>query len=119
MKKERFWKNVIATPFVWMMLPPILFADIVLELYHHICFPLYGKPLVERRAYIKIFDRTRLQHLSFLKKIACAYCGYANGWFRYAGAIAAETERYWCAIQHEKDARYIPGAHEKDFAPFE
>ncbi|MBI4117569.1 MAG: hypothetical protein HY453_00595 [Parcubacteria group bacterium] len=99
------------------MLIPTLFLDICMEIYHRICFPLYGLPYVKRSNYILI-DRHRLQYLTFLQKIGCAYCGYANGVYNYAVEIAARTEQYWCGIMHEKKKGFIPPKHHANFLPY-
>jgi len=46
------------------------------------------------------------------------YCGYANGVMQYWVAIAAETERYWCDIQHEKGDGFVSPQHHKDFSTY-
>lgn len=63
-------------------------------------------------------DRAKLPYLGVWGKLGCMYCGYVNGWLHYASAIAGETERYWCAIKHADDGRYIPPAHEAASAPY-
>ena len=89
--------------------------DVFLEIYHHICFALYDIPLVKRSDYIKI-DRHKLEYLSRLEKVNCAYCGYVNGLAGYFSAIASETEKYWCAIKHQEQAEFKEPEHHKDFA---
>ena len=98
---ERWPYNLISTPFILGMIIPVAFLDICLEIYHRISFPLYGIPYVNR-AYHIIVDRHKLGYLPLSLKIACAYCGYVNGVFSYATAVAAETEKYWCGIMHKK-----------------
>jgi hypothetical protein len=96
------------------MLPPLVLLDITLEIYHHIGFRLLGIPRVPRWDYIRI-DRHRLTYLTPAQKVFCAYCGYANGLLPYAAKIAAETEKYWCAIMHQvsdDDSFVIPAHHE-------
>jgi hypothetical protein len=78
-----------------------MILDLVLETYHQVGFRLYGLPLVNRSEYIKVFDRARLQYLNPVQKAGCMYCGYVNGFFRYAKVVAGETEKYWCGIMHE------------------
>jgi hypothetical protein len=97
-----------------MMIVPLVLLDISMEIYHRICFPLYGIDYVNRKEYIKI-DRHRLSYLTGLEKINCAYCGYANGLMHYASIIAGETERYWCSIKHEEDSNFLPPQHHNDF----
>lgn len=109
---------MLATPFLWLMLIPLVFLDIFLEIYHRICFPLYGIPYVARSHYIRITDRAKLPYLSWYEKINCAYCGYANGLLHYASVIAGKTESYWCAIAHLEARGYVATEHEKFFARY-
>ena len=64
--------------------------DLLLEIYHRICFLLYKLPYVKRSTYIKI-DRQKLSYLNWLEKLNCMYCSYANGLFHYASIIAAAS----------------------------
>ncbi len=114
---ERTLRHLLSAPFVYAVIFPLILLDMAVELYHQICFRLYKIPLVERSKYIKI-DRHKLKYLSFIEKINCAYCGYANGFFHYASVIAAETEKYWCSIKHQKDPNFIPPEHHKDFLKY-
>lgn len=99
------------------MIVPFVFLDICLEIYHRICFPIYGIPLVDRRKYIRI-DRHKLSYLKETEKVFCMYCGYANGLLHYATIIAAETEKYWCGIKHKSVAGFVSPSHHKDFLPY-
>jgi len=114
---ERFWQHLISTPFIYFMIVPLVILDICLEIHHQICFRLYKIPPIKRSRYIKI-DRYRLKYLTWYEKINCTYCGYANGLAQYFTAIAAETEKYWCSIKHEKDPNFIPPEHHKDFLEY-
>jgi hypothetical protein len=98
---------------------PIVILDIWGEIYHRICFRLYGIPLVQRSAYIQI-DRHKLKYLNFWQKWFCMYCGYANGVVHYWSEIAGQTEKYWCGIQHKKKAGFkAPDHHQRlDFADY-
>ncbi len=121
--KERGSKNpilryFIAGPLIWLMIIPVIILDISVEIYHHIAFPIYGIKRVKRSQYIRIMDREKLPYLSWSEKIACAYCGYVNGWFHYASTIAGKTENYFCAIAHLEKRGYIPSEHEKSFAKY-
>ncbi len=116
--KYRGLRNLISLPFIWIMLIPVVFTDISLEIYHRICFPLYGIPYVKRSHYIRMTDREKLPYLTWYEKINCAYCGYVNGWLHYASVIAGMTENYWCAIAHLEKRGYIPSEHEKSFAKY-
>ena len=122
MKKSKFnqhalWKHAVVTPFIWGMLIPVVFADICIEIYHRITFPLYGIPYVKRSQYIKM-DRQKLKYLDWSTKVGCAYCGYMNGWFHYATAISGQTEKYWCAIKHEQGKGFKNPPHQKNFIEY-
>lgn len=108
------FKHIVALPLVWMFLPLFLILDLLGELYHRICFPLYGLPYVQRRKYIRI-DRHKLKYLTLFQKASCAYCGYANGLLAYWVQLAAYTEKYWCGIMHQKGKGFVPPAHHAEF----
>jgi hypothetical protein len=112
-RKLRHW---LSFPFIWFMLFPVAILDFFMEIYHHICFPLYGIKLVKRNKYIKI-DRHKLSRLTFMQKLNCMYCGYVNGVMAYGVKIAGETEKYWCGIKHdvENDKEYIQPEHHNKF----
>lgn len=116
--RHRTLRHALSTPFIWGMIIPVFICDIAIEIYHRICFPLYGIPLVKRSQYIRITDRAKLPYLKWHEKMNCAYCGYMNGWFHYASTIAGRTENYWCAIAHLEERGYVPSAHEKSFAKY-
>jgi hypothetical protein len=107
---SRFIPHLISTPFIWAPLPFFLMLDIIVEIYHQICFPLYQLEKVKRSEYIQVFDRAKLQYLDPLEKLGCIYCGYANGLLLYVKEIAGRTEKYWCGIMHEKK----PGFKERE-----
>ncbi len=115
--KFKLARNLLAILLTWLIGIPILVLDIMLELYHHLVFPLCGIPLVKRSNYIRI-DRQKLSYLTFTDKIACAYCGYANGFAAYFVRIAGDTEKYWCAIKHSEGNGSVPQPHQKDFLPY-
>ncbi len=100
-------KHIISVPFIYSIIFPIIFIDISVTLYQHICFRLYGIPRVSRSKYL-IFDRQHLGYLNVLEKFNCLYCGYGNGVMAYVREIIARTEQYWCPIKH---ANRIIDAH--------
>lgn len=110
--------HILSFPFIWSVLMPLLFLDIVMEIYHRICFFLYGIPYVNRGQYIKVWDRTKLQYLPLIDKFNCAYCGYANGLMAYGAEIAARTEQYWCGVKHPHDPRFIAPSHQASFVEY-
>jgi hypothetical protein len=99
------------------MIVPLVLLDIFLELYHRIAFPILGIPTVPRRRYIKI-DRHLLPYLPAIVKLACVYCGYANGLLQYAARIAGDTERYFCPIKHQASAEFDQPPHHRHFAEY-
>jgi hypothetical protein len=108
---------IITSPFIYAVFLPVLLLDLFIEIYHHICFPAYGLPLVKRSDYI-VFDRAKLSYLTWYEKINCEYCGYVNGFLAYAVEIAAQTEKYWCGIRHQARMGFHEPAHEKNFLAY-
>ena len=53
-KYKRRSKHLISIPFIWLALFPAIVLDSVVELYHRVCFPLWGLPTVKRSDYIKM-----------------------------------------------------------------
>lgn len=101
------FKYLFSMPFIYGMLLPVFLLQIALEIYHQVCFRLYGIPLVDRKEYF-IYDRQLLPHLNWWEKINCIYCSYVNNCFRYWAEIGGRTERFWCPIKY---ARRINNAH--------
>lgn len=114
---KKMARHIVSIPFIYIMVVPLVMLDVALELYHHICFPLYGLPRKRRKEYIRL-DRERLPFLKWYEKLNCAYCSYANGLLHYATAIAGETERYWCPLKHESKDGFREPAHHEGFAEF-
>ncbi len=100
-------RSIISAPFIYSMIIPILFFDLTMTLYQHICFRLYGIRRVERGKYI-VMDRHQLAYLNGIEKLNCLYCGYGNGVVAYTREVIARTEQYWCPIKH---ARRVVGSH--------
>ncbi len=107
----------MTVPFIYLAIFPVFFLDIIFETYHRICFPVYKLSYIKRSQFIKI-DRHKLSYLSFRDKLQCVYCGYINGVLAYAVKIAAETEKYWCAIKHAKYKDFVEPVHHKDFLEY-
>jgi hypothetical protein len=98
--------NIITAPVIWFCLFPAVFMDLIVTVYHSICFRVYGIPRVLRNYYI-VIDRHALIYLNPIEKIICIYCGYFNGLIAYIQEIAARTEQYWCPIKHARKIRNI------------
>ena len=111
------WNTLVASPLLYGMIVPLVFLDFFLELYHRLAFPVLGIPRVHRGEYIRI-DRHRMSFLPLMLKLACAYCGYANGLLQYAVRIAGETEAYYCPSKHQDTAGFHAPPHHQDFAEY-
>ena len=98
---------IISIPFIGSMIIPAVILHIFLEIYHNICFPLYGIPRLKAGDYF-VFDRQHLSYLNWMEKLFCMYCSYFNCLIAYARDIASLTELYWCPIKH---ARRVKGSH--------
>ena len=114
---KRFLRHAISFPFIWSLAIPIIISDVWVEIYHRVCFPLYGLRYVKRKDYIRI-DRHKLSYLNWFEKAACAYCGYANGVIGYWVAVAGATEQYWCGIKHKKYNGFKSPAHHEKFIEY-
>lgn len=114
---ERAVRHTLSVPIIWMVLIPIVFLDVAIEIYHRICFPLFGLPIINRAQFIRI-DRQRLTYLPWWDRANCAYCSYANGFLNYAAMIAARTEEYWCGIKHEAKPPFLEPKHHESFLEY-
>ena len=101
------WLTILTAPVIYALIIPILFLDLSITVYQHICFRAYGLTRVKRSDYF-VFDRAHLAYLNLIEKINCAYCSYGNGVMAYGREVVARTEQYWCPIKH---ARKIMAAH--------
>ena len=101
------WLTLLTAPVIYALVVPILFLDVSITVYQHICFRAYGLPRVKRSDYF-VFDRAHLAYLNLIEKVNCAYCSYGNGVMAYGREVVARTEQYWCPIKH---ARKIMAAH--------
>ncbi len=114
---QRHFQHILTMPFIYFMIIPSVFLDISLEIYHRICFPLYGLKYIKRKEYIRV-DRHKLKYLNIRDRIHCMYCGYVNGLMHYAMTIAGRTEWYWCGIRHKKGKKFHAPIHQDDFLPY-
>ncbi len=103
---------------LWLMLVPLVIADIFIEICHRIWFPVFGIKQVKRSQYIRLFDRAKLPYLTWYEKIGCVYCAYVNGWCHYASVIAGRTEQHFCAIMHLETRGYVKTEYEQSFAKY-
>ena len=119
LKKNQFWLHLFTFPFIWFPAIPTLLLDLSMEIYHQVCFPIYGLEKVKRSDYIQIWDRAKLEYLTPIDKINCAYCGYANGVFPYLAEICKRTESYWCGIMHDSKYSLKARPHHQGFAEYD
>lgn len=92
-------RYLLSAPFIYGMIIPGIIFHIGLEIYHQVCFRIYGIPRVKHGDYF-IYDRRLLPYLNWLEKMNCVYCSYFNNLLRYATEISGRTERYWCPIKY-------------------
>lgn len=114
---HRFFRHLPTYPLIFLGVVPIMILDLWVEIYHRLCFPFYSISYVKRNTYIRI-DRHKLKYLNPMQKLNCLYCGYANGVVKYWTKIFAETELYWCGIQHRKDENFNAPEHHAGFIPY-
>jgi len=113
-----FFKFWLSAPFIYGLLPVVVVFDICIEIYHRVCFFIYGLPYVRRRNYIKL-DRQKLSYLNWAQKFNCIYCGYVNGFLNYAVKIAGDTEKFWCGIKHKQEPGFVAQPHQKNFLSYD
>jgi hypothetical protein len=101
------WRYILSMPFIYGMIVPAIVWNLGLEIYHQICFRLYGIPLVDAEKYF-IYDRQLMSYLNWWEKINCYYCSYVNNLISYSSEIGGRTERYWCPIKY---FRRVNNAH--------
>jgi len=100
-------RSLVAAPFIYSMIVPLILLDFSLFLYQQTCFRICGIARADRSVYI-VLDRHHLGYLNWIEKLNCAYCSYANGLVAFAREIGSRTEQYWCPINH---ARRVLGSH--------
>lgn len=108
--------DLVAGLFIYSMIVPLVILDMWVTVYQWAYFGLKEIPKINRRDYI-IIDRSMLRKLSWLQRVNCAYCDYANGLMAWAEAVTNTTEIYSCAIKHSSPKFVRP--HEKEFYPYE
>jgi len=115
--KTKTAHHILSIPFIYGCAIWLFALDIFIEIYHRICFPLYGLEYVKRSNYFR-FDRAKLPYLTPLQKFNCLYCSYGNGLMKYATQIVARTEQYWCGIQHKGDLDFEAPNHHGQFVEY-
>ncbi|MBI4779282.1 hypothetical protein HY797_02420 [Candidatus Falkowbacteria bacterium] len=105
-------KYIFSMPFIYGMFFPVVIFSICLEIYHQVCFRIYGIPLVDKKEFF-IYDRQLLPYLNWLEKFNCLYCSYVNNVFRYAVEIGGRTERFWCPIKYARRVENIHSQYHK------
>ena len=104
--------SILTFPIIWSCLAPALFMDLVVSIYHSICFRIYGIPRVKRSDYI-VVDHQSLAYLNWIEKLNCIYCSYFNGLIAWVQEIGARSEQYWCPIKHARKLSAIHGRYHK------
>ncbi len=102
--ENSLWVNLrflFSMPFIYVMIIPAIIFHVMIEIYHQVCFRIYGIPLVKPSEYF-VFDRRLLPYLNWFEKFNCLYCSYFNCFISYIKEIGARTERYWCPVKHSK-----------------
>ncbi|QQS39254.1 hypothetical protein IPM62_01410 [Candidatus Woesebacteria bacterium] len=106
------WKYFVSAPFIYSMIIPALVWHACIEIYHQVCFRLYGIPLVKNKDYF-VYDRVLLSWLNPWEKINCIYCSYINNLIRYSSEIGGRTERYWCPIKYYRRIDHAHSQYDK------
>ena len=96
--------HVLTAPIIYSLVLPFALLDLMVVIYQHTCFRVYGIPRVRRSDYV-IIDRHQLAYLNLIEKLNCVYCGYGNGVIAFVREVAARTEQYWCPIKHARRVR--------------
>ena len=109
-------KHLLVAPFIYAVFPAFVLLDLMVSLYHAVCFPILGIPRVKRSDHFS-YDRSRLAYLNLLEILNCAYCSYGNGLVSYVREIVARTEQYWCPIKHAGKYVWVHSRYEH-FAEF-
>ncbi len=91
--------HILTAPVIYSLVVPFALLDLMVVIYQHTCFRVYGIPRVRRADYV-IIDRHQLAYLNAIEKLNCVYCGYGNGVIAFVREVAARTEQYWCPIKH-------------------
>lgn len=117
MKDKKLLRHLLSIPFIWGMIVPITFLHLMAFIYQAVAFRLYGIKRIKLRSYIN-FDREKLSYLSFIDKLNCAYCSYANGVFAYISEIGHRTEYYWCGIKHKNQPDNPAFTYQEKFAAY-
>lgn len=106
---ESGWLKTLASPLVYVLVVPLAMLDLLVLLFVHLGFPVYGIAKVKRADYV-VVDRHQLAYLNGIEKVNCVYCGYANGVIAYAREVASRSEEHWCPIKH---ARKVGDPHRR------
>lgn len=114
---EKWLRHVASIPFIWLPCVPTMIMHLSVAIYQNIAFPLYGIETVRYLDYVS-FDREKLGYLSFLDKINCAYCTYANGVYSYVQEVGRRTEFYWCGVKHRNQPGNPAFAYQAKFAKY-
>lgn len=101
---------IVTAPVIYSLIIPFALMDVFVTVYQHICFRVYGIPIVRRGEYV-VMDRKYLEYLNWIEKLNCIYCEYGNGVISYTREVAARTEQFWCPIKHAKKVKDAHGRY--------
>ncbi len=82
--------------FSLVLLPLFIF----MILFNTIYFWIRNQPSISPSQYYH-FDRHNINHITFMDKVWCEYCEWANGTLHWTLAITNEIERRYCPIQNK------------------
>jgi len=106
------FKYIVTIPFIYGIIIPGLIFHLFLEIYHQVCFRVYGIPRVKAKDYF-IYNRKLLPYLNWIEKFNCIYCSYFNNLLQYAIEISGRTERYWCPIKYATKVTHTHSQYNK------
>jgi hypothetical protein len=115
-RRRSLLANVIAAPFIYVVLVPLALLDAAASLYQAICFRIWRIGRVQRSTFMRL-DRHKLAYLNGIQELNCHYCAFANGVLAYVTEIASKTKQYWRPIQHERDP-VTPHKRYRDFIAY-
>lgn len=113
-----FFLKLISGALMYIMILFFLLADFMAFLFQAVYFTTFKVPKIKRSDYV-VVDRQKLSKLNLVQKIACVYCGYANGVIAWIRAILIQVEIYSCAIRHRTPPAGQPHIDEEEYEDYE
>lgn len=107
--KDWYTNNVWRIRFVgWFLLllfPCFVFFDIIFSFINYVLFRISNITIIKRSDYIKPFSRWKLPHKSFLYRLGCVYCSYANGLAYFAKDVTMSIEFLYCPWKQKQKTK--------------